>query len=180
MSPYTPTRYDSELLSGLKADNHVAFAALYDQYAAVLLGYITKIVSDKTQAVVLLETTFRKVRSQIDQYQPDKQPLFTWLLTIARCIAIDSLEKGGPLSAPVFQFTTTGKVVSSTLQTYRATPPPTTSTDVTDKARLKELLDAVLFNNCTPEEAATSIGLPVETARQQLRTAMQQLRQQAT
>jgi len=39
-----------------------------------------------------------------------------------------------------------------------------------------ELLDAVLFSGCTPEEATSSVGLPIATARQQVWLSITQLR----
>ncbi|GAB4011813.1 hypothetical protein GCM10028808_26310 [Spirosoma migulaei] len=164
-----------ELVSNLKANNQLAFSKLYDQYAAILLGVITKIITDKTEAVVLLETTFRRIRLQLDQFRPDKQPLFLWLLQIARTTALDALKERQQVKAVVLQLAESGKVVSPVWQKTTSTSSIDNHTDSVDP-QLKALLDAILFKNCTPEEAASSLGLPVETVRQQLRIAMQQLR----
>lgn len=166
---------EQELLGGLKANNQLAFSTLYDQYAALLLGVITKIVSDKTEAIELLEATFTTIRLQVDQFRPGKQPLFLWLLQIARGIALEALKERRQLKASVLQMTDTGKVIAPVWQKSVAGSPGTLPVDSID-FQSKALLDSILFKNCTPEEAATSIGLPVEQARQQLRLALQQLR----
>jgi DNA-directed RNA polymerase specialized sigma24 family protein len=145
--------------------------AVYDRYAPLLLGVIMKIVMDKDEAISLLEQTFVKIHSDIAQFQAGKQPLFTWLLSIARCKALEALKERKQVPVTMLTMTTTGKVVPLSMNT---TAVPANSPD----ARLKELLDSVLYKNCTPEEAAAAVGLPVETARQQLRLAMQLMRSQ--
>ena len=160
-----------ELVSNLKANNQLAFSKLYDQYAAILLGVITKIITDKTEAIELLETTFRRIRLQLDQFRPDKQPLFLWLLHIARTTALDALKERQQVKTVVLQLAETGKVIAPVWE-KSVSGSPGNSTDCQSKA----LLDSILFKNCTPEEAASSLGIPVEQTRQQLRLALQQLR----
>ena len=151
--------------------NQPDFSALYDQYAPVLLGVITKIIRDDNEAIALLETAFIKIHSQLDQFQPQKQPLFIWLLGIARGTALDALKKRTSVKASPPQLTTSGKII--------VTPPQqgnTPSLSITAvNSQLNGLLDAVLFKNCTPEEAASSLGIPVGLARKQLRLALQQI-----
>ena len=168
---------EPELVSGLKANDQLAFSKLYDQYAALLLGVITKIVSDKTEAIALLQTTFATIRLQIDQYQFQKQPLFVWLLQIARSTAVAALKERRQIKVPVFQLTKTGEVDSLDGQKSIATAPM--GMQKLADLQLKTLLDSILFKNCTPEEAAASLGIPAELARQQVRLAMQQLRVRA-
>ncbi|WP_425290709.1 RNA polymerase sigma factor [Spirosoma linguale] len=153
--------------------NSLDFATLYDRYAPALLGVITRIVSDNELAIELLATTFINVRSEISTYRPEKQPIFSWLLVVARRIALDALREQAQSSTRVVQLTSTGKVVA--LPTNWPKAPVRSAADETNP-KLTELLNSVLFKNCTPEEAARTLGLPVETARQQLRQALKQLR----
>ena len=156
------------------AIDQTTFSQLYDQYAPALLGVITGIVSDKDEAVRLLEITFVKIRSQYGLKRPASQPLFIWLLSVARATALEtkSFKASGQ---PVLRLIGIGKKVS--LSENRNAPTPFV-TDIRKPvpSSVNELLDAVLFKNFTPEEAVSAIGLPPTTARQQLRTAMQQFR----
>ncbi len=173
MSRLTYSHQEPELPDGHGAADQLDFSILYDRYAPVLLGVIMKIISDKTEALAILETTFTKVLSEIGMFNADKQPVFVWLLTIARSAASDALNARKQVLIPVFQLTTSGNVITSPTSVvslvtgFGANSP---------SGQLKELLDSVLFKNCTPEEAATSVGIPVDMARRQLRLAMQQLR----
>lgn len=145
--------------------NRAAFSQLYDQYAPALLGVITAIVGDETEAARLLEVTFTEIRSQFGQSKPPGQPLFVWLLSMARRTASEASKSPKP---------------------KQPDPAALGLTDPEKKVRApgahptNELLAAVLFQNCTPEEAASLVGLPVETARQHLRLAMRQWRTSGT
>ena len=172
----TSTYQKLEPPGGAMVDNQLDFSTLYDRYAPALLGVILRIISDEREAHTLLETTFRKVRSEIGHFKPEKQPVFTWLLQIARSTALEALNERRQVPEPVMQLTATGNVITRHKNT---TPEPADFVANTTDSRLSLLLDSVLFKNCTPEEAAVSVGLPVETVRQQLRLAMQQLRNSA-
>lgn len=167
---------EKELLNQLKAPNQLAFSALYDRYAPLLLGIITPIVhNNELEATMLLEKTFVKVRLQITQFKPEEQSLFIWLLRIGRQTAVDALMERKKQWPSSLQLTATDGVLASSSQ--HSTPALVQTAAVSDDLQLKKLLDAVLFKNCTPEEAAVSLGLPAESAKQQLRLAMQQIRQ---
>ena len=163
---------DENLLNGLKTNSRAAFSGLYDQYAPILLGVITKIVDDRDEAVTLLEATFKKVYDQIHEVQAKQQPLFVWLLKIARCTALDILKERKNVNPFALQLTTAGRIVVSSTPDDHVVVAHVNLTDL----QLNELLNKVLFENCTPEEAASSFGLPVASVRQQLRLATNQLR----
>lgn len=148
------------------AFDQAAFSSIYDQYAPILLGVIDAIVQDEAESVGLLETTFIQIRSQFGDFRPDRQPLFVWLLSIARSVALEAKQSPGKRGSSVRQLTVVGNLLEAT-PIARITRPFSV---------LNELLDAVLLRNCTPEEAVSSIGLPVATARQQLRLALRQFR----
>ncbi len=167
---------EKELLDHLKTKSQLAFSELYDQYASLLLGVITQIVRDEAEAVTLLEETFIRVRSEIDQFNPEKQPLFIWLLQIARSTALAALKKRKLTNSSAPPLTVAhGQVISPvslTNPSNESAGVPVQSMDF----RLNKLVEAVFFKNCTPEEAATSLDIPVELARQQLRLAIQRVR----
>ncbi len=173
MSRQTDLHRQSDVSGERTVTSQVDFSTLYDRYAPALLGIITKIISDEKEAVNVLEATFTKVWSEIDQFKPEKQPIFTWLLLIARTTALDALANRRQIEKTVFQLTETGKVVP--LQKDSTPAPAGFSSDSTEP-RLTELFNSVLFKNCVPGEAAGSMGVSVELARQDLRRAMQQLR----
>ena len=165
----------SQPTSPLTVLDQDAFSQLYDQYAPTLLGVIAAIVCDETEAERLLEITFTRIRLRFSEVRSNNQPLFVWLLSIARTTALESTQQQRKPKVPVFKLTESGGVVADVL-IQRNVPVFFTSTRTLVSSSMRALLDAVLLKNCTPEEAASSIGMPVATARKQLREAMQQLR----
>lgn len=172
MSRVTDVPGELDLPRGQNTINKFDFHTLYDRYAPALFGVITKSILNQDEAASVLEKIFVVVQTEIGTFQPEKQPVFAWLLAITRKTITDALLARNKVQYPIFQVTSTGQV---TLLAKHVTPAVRFDMSSTD-SQLKELLDAVLFKKCTPEEAARTIGLPVETARQQLRLAMQQLR----
>lgn len=164
-----------EIVGRLDVNHQLTFSELYDQYAPVLLGVISRILADKTEALSALEVAFLRIQREMDQFQPQKQPLFVWLLQIARRTAVDALNQRSQSRPDSLQLTETGRVLN--LSGQPATPVlSVVLADDSAGAQQKALLDSVLFKNCTPEEAALTVGISVEQARQQLRQAVQQLR----
>jgi RNA polymerase sigma factor (sigma-70 family) len=148
-----------------KASSKADFSALYDRYAPILLGVIMSSIPDRVASVAVLEDAFVAIYAQLDQFQPGKQPLFTWLLLITRRTITDALRKRQQVLPDNLKFSETGEVIR--LPEHSASAEP----------QQKGLLDSVLFQNCTPEEAARSLNIPLEQARQYLRAAVQNQRQ---
>ena len=144
------------------------FSQLYNRYAPMLLGVITAIVRNDAEAARLLEVTFNEIRSQYSTARPTAQPLFVWLLSIVRSVALDAVKNQQTIPDP----TNTGKVMMVVSVSANAS----TDTGTQGSSSANDLLNAVLFRNCTLEEAVSAVGLSAATARQQLRQAMQQLR----
>lgn len=162
---------------GSAAIDQVAFSRLYDQYAPALLGVIAATVRDEAEAIRLLEITFVKISAQFGQSRPASQPLFVWLLSIARSVASEAAKNSETAGPAHLQLTSTGQVDTVVINNLTA---PVAGTQNPASSPVSELLDAVLYKNCTPEEAVSAFGLPVASARQQFRLAMQQLRASGT
>ncbi len=73
--------------------NRSAFKMLYDRSSPVLLSIIKRIVIDIETAEDVLQETFIKVWYQAQSYRSDKSKPMTWLASIARNCAIDTLRK---------------------------------------------------------------------------------------
>ncbi|AQG81652.1 hypothetical protein AWR27_21490 [Spirosoma montaniterrae] len=161
---------EKNLVAHLTAGNKDAFAQLYDVYAPALLSVICRIVGDSAKSATVLETAFRQIHQRIPTYKPNSQPLFVWLMDIARRTALDAVADVQKPAFQPLQLSATGRIRVS--QAVAAPPVATT------EPHLSEFLQAVLHKNCTPEEAARLLGLPADSARQQLRLAMLQFRAQ--
>ena len=165
-----------ELTKKGRNDRQLVFSGLYDQYAPSLLGVLTKLVRDKEEALVLLETSFLAIHTKFQQADTDKSPMFVGLLHIARRTALDALAKRQQVPSTRLHLTESGSVSIA--------PPPTNIPSlvkpIPPDTSKRAFLNSVMFDDCTPEEAATNLAIPVELARQQLRLAIREVRASQT
>lgn len=81
------------LLSRISIGDRAAFATLYQQTASHLLGVILRINNDRAQAEDLLQEIFVKIWSAAGTFDAQRAQPMTWLTSIARHRAIDSLRR---------------------------------------------------------------------------------------
>jgi len=96
--PDTPTRSErsdelAALLARVALGDRAAFATLYQRSAAHLLGVILRIQTDRAQAEDLLQEVFVKVWGAAGGFDAMRAQPMTWLTSIARHRAIDSLRR---------------------------------------------------------------------------------------
>ena len=80
------------LVQMIKSHSERDFTILYDNYSTALYNALIKIVSRSEVAEDLLQETFVKIWKNIDRFDNTKGTLFTWMLNIARNLAIDYLR----------------------------------------------------------------------------------------
>lgn len=83
---------EEALIIRLQNRDQSAISQLYDLYSASLYGVILRIVKDKLMAEEVLQDCFVKIWFSFARYDSSKGRLFTWLVTIARHVAIDKLR----------------------------------------------------------------------------------------
>jgi RNA polymerase sigma-70 factor, ECF subfamily len=86
---------EDELVMLLKGKNEQAFAYLYDNYSAAINGVIYRMVDNVELAEDVLQETFVKIWNNLSNYDPLKGRLFTWMINIAKNLAIDTLRSKG-------------------------------------------------------------------------------------
>ncbi|WP_276497113.1 RNA polymerase sigma factor [Pontibacter litorisediminis] len=67
-------------------------AKLYDAYAPVMMGLISRIVEDADVAEEVLKNSFVAIWTRIGRYDGAKERLLTWSLAIAREVALETLK----------------------------------------------------------------------------------------
>ncbi len=84
----------AQLLARVALGDRAAFAALYKAVSAQLLGVILRIQRDRTQAEDVLQEIFVSIWRAAQGYDAARAQPMTWLTSIARHRAIDSLRRG--------------------------------------------------------------------------------------
>jgi len=80
------------LVQMIKSHSKRGFTILYDNYSTSLYNALIKIVRRSEVAEELLQDTFVKIWKNIERFDDTKGTLFTWMLNIARNLAIDYLR----------------------------------------------------------------------------------------
>ena len=87
------TLTDGELMMQVAEFDSSALEKLYDRYSTTLFTLINKIVSDKQLAEEILSDVFVIIWNRIDQFDFKANNVYTWLVTLAKNKAVDSLKR---------------------------------------------------------------------------------------
>jgi RNA polymerase sigma-70 factor (ECF subfamily) len=93
----------SRLLARTGLADRAAFATLYQQTSAHLLGVVLRIQRDRAQAEDILQEVYVNVWRAAQSFDAAQSQPLTWLTSVARNRAIDSLRRGQ--TQPQFQTT---------------------------------------------------------------------------
>lgn len=69
------------------SEHQKMLAMLYDEHAAVVLGFLEKLSDDKDKAEELLQAVFLALPSRLHEFDSQKSRFVVWLLKLARTIA---------------------------------------------------------------------------------------------
>lgn len=170
-------KLDLHIVQSLQQRDKKAIALLYDQYAATLYGVVLKIVRSEVIAQDVLQEAFVKIWKNGPQYDPQKGTIFTWMLNIARNLAIDKTRSASFRHSGKIQ--TVDHFVSNNNQ---FSDQPNVDqigldgmvNDLDDKYR--QVIDLVYFQGYTHKEVMEELNLPLGTVKSRIRLGLQKLR----
>jgi RNA polymerase sigma factor (sigma-70 family) len=171
---------EDALVAALKNHDIIAMKALYDMYAGSLLGVILRITQHTELAEDLLQETFLKIWHAADKYDASKGRLFTWMMNIARNLAIDKLR------SKEYKNSEKNQDIENNVAVVDNQKEQIINIDVlglrelvTDlKPELATVLDMVYYKGFTHIEAAEALNLPLGTVKTRIRMAITALRKQ--
>lgn len=165
-------------MRALKAQETIAVQALYDMYSGALLGVISRIVLQSEVAEDLLQEAFIKIWNSADNYDSSKGRLFTWMMNVARNLAIDKIRSKDFRNANKNQniennvdFIDSQKKITFNADTLGLRDMVTAL-----KPEFNDVLDMVYFKGYTHVEAAEELNLPLGTVKTRIRMAIMELR----
>lgn len=171
-----------EIIRGLRRKDKAALSYLYDHYADALLGVISRIVEEQNVAEEVLQDAFLRYWEKIEHYDSDKGRLFTWMMRIARNLALDKIRSRGMKQQ--------SKSDSISDNVYTLDKSQHTESSV-DAIGLKEVLnelpeeqrfvvEKLYLRGYTQSEVADEFDIPLGTVKTRLRSAMVKLRKIVT
>lgn len=167
-----------EIIQLLKERDTKALRYLYEDFSPALYGTILRIVQTEPIAEEVLQETFVKIWQRSEQYDPERGSLFTWMLQIARNLAIDTTRSKN--------FKWDQKIQAlDFIESNSNTDLQTTTADeaigmdsligrLDEKYRL--IIDLVYFQGYTHKEIEEEFNIPLGTVKTRLRAAVLQLR----
>jgi RNA polymerase sigma factor (sigma-70 family) len=169
---------EEELVLALRNREKIAVEALYDMYSASLFGVISRIVTDEAVAEDILQETFVKIWHSFSGYSSEKGRLFTWMVNIARNLAIDKVRsKDFKNQSKNHELENNVTFIDEQKNTvYKPELLGIRDLVSTLKPEQRSILDLVYFKGYTHVEAADELGVPLGTIKTRLRMGILQLR----
>ena len=143
-----------------------------------MLGVIGRVIPERAVAEELLHDVFLKIWNKIEQFEPEKGRLFTWMLNIARNAAIDKTRSREASKAAKTKDIENFVGRAGEMQAEVA---PTDFIGVRESlAGLPEdqrfVVEHLYFKGYTQSELAEAFDIPLGTVKTRLRLAMMYLR----
>ena len=149
------------MIEKVRAKNTKALSDLYDTNAPALYGIILRIIKSESKAEVILEETFLKVISEIENYNPTTT-FFTWMCSIARNLASKENEE-----LPVSEKNTREEIlIAGQLLTKEGID---LMSDM--EAQFKAILDHVYIQGHSLKQTSKLLGITFEQTKIQFKLA---------
>jgi RNA polymerase sigma-70 factor, ECF subfamily len=177
----TDARSDLDLARAFAARDASAAEEMYARFAPRIFGLGMVMLGGPAQAEDLVQDTFVKVWRKVDSYDPSRGSLDTWVLLVARSLAIDLIRRRVLESKVMAAQDDPGEASSGPgPEDYAETR------DLADRARQamvsltpgqRAALELAYFQGKTSAEVAELEGIPIGTAKTRIRTALVRLRE---
>jgi RNA polymerase sigma-70 factor (ECF subfamily) len=169
---------EEELIALLRTRDAAGFSYLYDNYSGALFGVLVRMVWEEEVAQDLLQETFVKIWRNYSSYDPQKGRLYTWMLNIARNVAIDykrsksfkSNEKNQDIETSV------GAVNNAQNTVFNIDRIGLKEMVVKLKPESQQIIEMLYYGGYTQDEAAKELNMPLGTVKTRTRTALMELR----
>ena len=168
---------DKDILRLLQERDQRAITLLYEYYSPALYNIILQLVRTEAIAEEVLQDAFLKIWEKVEQYDPKKGRLFTWMVRICRNMAIDTLR-----SSQFKKGNKTDSIPDSVYDDEALTQSPAETDPGLRKVvskmdeQSRKIIDLLFFQDYTQSEASEFLGIPLGTIKSRSRKAIQELR----
>lgn len=172
---------DAALMRAFSRRDPRAAAALYDRFASRVYGLGIVMLGSDAAAQDLVQDTFVKLLRSADRYDAARGRLETWVLLVARSLAVDALRRRVLESRSLHALGVPEEADGA------AGPDELAETaDLAERARRamgrlsdeqRAALELAYFGGKTSSEVAELEGIPIGTAKTRIRSALLRLRE---
>lgn len=165
------------LVEMIKAKSEKGFNILYDRYADTLYYAIVKIVNHADEADDLLQDAFVKIWRHIDQFEPTKGSLYTWMLNIAKNHAIDYLRSSNHQKNGLNIGIDLSAIKIDAMIDVHNTLNALEFADIKKRAmkldaKYAEVIELIFFSGWTYKQASMILRLPIGTVKSRARKGL--------
>ena len=168
---------DKDILRLLQERDQRAITLLYEYYSPALYNIILQLVRTEAIAEEVLQDAFLKIWEKVEQYDPKKGRLFTWMVRICRNMAIDTLRssqfKKGSKTDSIPDSVYSDEAFS---QHPKETDPGLRKVVSKMDEQSRKIIDLLFFQDYSQSEASELLGIPLGTIKSRSRKAIQDLR----
>lgn len=173
------TYTQDELVDLIKKRDQEAFSYLYDNYSKAMFGIIYNVVHHQEDAEDLLQQLFVKIWNNITSYDSSKGRLYTWMLNLARNLAIDHTRTRHEKMKSKIQS------VNDSVYELKNHTSQNTENDFLGlnvfinelKTDHKNIIDLVYFKGYTQEQVSNELNMPLGTVKTKVKQAITILRE---
>lgn len=172
---------DADLIARFAWRDEAALSEIYDRYSSALFGLALRVSGSRERAEEIVQDTLLKLWRNPKLFDPSKAALSTFLMTLVRNAAIDSLrrerytipledEEGEmlPLSSNYTSPLEQAQLVQTAVRVRIA---------MADLSQVhRQTVELAYFKGATREEIATEMNVPVGTVKSRLKYALDKLR----
>ncbi len=164
-----------ELIDLLRQKDIRAYDYFYDKYAPALYGFILRIVKKEETANDVLHEIFTTIWFKINDYNPEKQRLFSWLLKITRDAAI--YQRGTMYPEQNFkQPAVSGEQTIPAVINFAAFEDGSKNVLPQLKEENRALIDLCFYQGFTQYQIAETLNIPLESVSTRIKNALTDLR----
>ena len=163
------------------SEEHAGLARLYDASSAMLFGLALRILGDRDAAEDAVVEVYTQAWKDAKTYDPRRGTAASWLLTLTRSRAIDSLRarRRDDLADPI----------ESASDIRAATPDPEEASTIAERERLvrgalsglnleqRQAIELAYFSGLSHTEIALKLGQPLGTIKTRIRLGMLRMRE---
>lgn len=184
MGKYTELN-DLELFKRISKYDSRAIEELYNRYSTILFTLIKKIVPTQETAEYILVEVFSIVWRKIEKFDFDNGNVYTWLITLARNRAVDSIKRDRGLSLEHYDDayedffiipSLSNDIDKMDLSTARSIKPQIENALAKLTDAQKYVIHLAFYEGYSLDEIAKELNIPIETVRSKVLTALQNLR----
>ncbi|MFM2047701.1 MAG: hypothetical protein RI955_247 [Bacteroidota bacterium] len=166
-----------DLVNQLKARSNESFNYLYQNYSKALFNVIFQILQNQELSEDVLQEAFVKIWKNVEQYEPSKGTLFTWMLNICRNQAIDKTR------SKLFKNNLQNQTIENNVSVFskmenQFKPEHIGLKKLADnlKPEYREIIDLIYYKGYTQNDAAEHLQMPLGTVKTRCRAALTELR----